>query len=170
MRLHQICGGSLPMVTASGMSKLYHVNCGKIEWLRNFILDKQGVVIWCAYRHEALRISHDLKIPYIMGGDTTASPSDKVIVSTLDMGMSTNRFSQFPYAVYYSQNYKYFLRSQSRYRIDREDSEHENVFYYYLLCPGTIDDYIHGTIRQRGMTARKLFNDPSLKKWLTAGV
>jgi len=63
--------------------------------------------------------------------------------------MATNRFSNFPIAIYYSQNYKFFMRAQSRYRNDRQDSEHENVTYYYLLCRDSMDEYIYETVRKK---------------------
>jgi hypothetical protein len=173
MRLHQICGGHLPFFDDKRKPCLGELFTAKLSWLLLFLnLHDEKVVIWCMYRHEVLRIQKYLKswnmsCGVYMGGKNKANEiaNHTVVAATLDMGVSTNIFSQFPIAIYYSENYKFFLRSQSRYRTDRADSKHDTVTYYYLQCRDTIDEYIYASIRQRSMTARKLFNP---KKFLNA--
>lgn len=169
IRMHQISSGAFPFVTKRRRSILAYLQCRKLKWLVSYV-DKHprmNIVIWCAYRHEVQRIAQLLDCSSVIGKTSHTGRQPNVVVSTLDMGMSTNRFGQFPVAIYFSENYKFFFKSQTRYRNDRADSQHENVTYWYLLTKNTIDEYIHDTLRKRNMTERLLFNDSSLKKYLT---
>jgi hypothetical protein len=163
IRLHQICGGTIPLVM-NDKPYLAEFHTAKLWWLKKFLSTYKGnLVVWCAYRHEVKRLCSVFpdSVGYMGGQKIDKLP--RLVFATQDMGVSTNIFSQFPVAVYYSANYKFFLRSQSRYRIDRADSKHDSVTYYYLVIKETIDEYIHSTLKQRGTTLQELFN---VKKFL----
>lgn len=166
-RLHQICGGILPLEKQVVMLP----SC-KIWWLTGFLAREKGkVVVWCAYRAEVRRLVTLLEralnepVGTYMGGEKPDIYA-RVVVATTSMGVSTNAFSQFPTAIYFSQNWKLYYKSQSMGRNDREDSKHTTVRYFNLICRNTIDSYIFESLQARGVTARKLFDVKKITNFL----
>lgn len=159
IKLHQITGGTITLAVKDTMV-VGRINARKLFWLKSNLprLRKNGVVIWCAYREEVQRIHDEFAIPMLMGGVNQVKPDSDAVVATTDMGTGTNIFGQFNTAVYYSLTYKYFMFDQSRKRIDRKDSNHENLFYYYLICPDTIDEFVFKVLMERKQLATNVFS------------
>lgn len=164
MRMHQVCGGCLPY-----NMKLGYFQSAKVDWLLRYITanPKQKVIVWCAYRHEVDRLYSLLPGSCAHKGTVVSGNPDACVhISTEHLGVSTNKYANFPTAIYFSEAWQYFLRSQSRGRIDRHNSKHSALTYIYLLCKDTIDEEIYAKMHTRREQTRKLFTTEEIKKFL----
>lgn len=147
---------------------------GKLEdELTDIIASGSSCVIWCAFRHDVKVLSDFLPFASLqmLGGEDFdmerwSAGDISVCLATEASGSSVNYFSQTPYAIYYSANYKWLDMQQSRGRTDRgKASKHSACFYKYLQVDGSLDAHVYRTALESGTAERKLIT-AGVQQWL----
>ena len=62
--------------------------------------------------------------------------------------------------LFYSMNYSYRITEQSEGRIDRINTKHTDLEYFYLLSSSRIDKAVRDAIQKK-----KTFNESALRRW-----
>lgn len=154
------------------------IQTNKIEKLSDEISDilaaGERVVVWCAFRHSVKMLAR--KLPFASVQMLAGHPFDvaawrrgdtRVCIATEASGSSVNHFTDTPYAIYYSANYKWLDMQQSRGRTDRgRASRHRECFYKYLQVAGSMDAHVYRTALASGRDERKLITS-GVQAWLT---
>lgn len=136
----------------------------------------ERVVVWCAFRHdlELLRSATIGKFNCLLmqGGerfdiDAWKTGDFPVVFATMASGSSINHFAQVQYGIYFSLSQKWLDLQQSSARHDRKSSLHDQIFYYYLLVRGSMDENILRGVRQAGSAESAILKlATALQAWL----
>lgn len=121
------------------------------------------MVVWCAFRNDITRITEAIneafghRIATLQSGE----PFDvelwkrkdcRICLATEASGSSINHFAQVPYAIYFSQDFKWQSLQQSQGRHTRRSSKHTTAYNIFLHTEKSLDSKIYYTVRssQRG--------------------
>lgn len=173
IKAQQIADGWIQ--TESGLYRPIPSNKESKLWdeVESIIAAGSSVVIWCAFRHSVkilarnapfasvqMLAGHPFDVVAWRRGDT------RVCIATEASGSSVNHFTDTPYAIYYSANYKWLDMQQSRGRTDRgRASRHNECFYKYLQVAGSMDSHVYRTALASGRDERKLIVS-GVQDWL----
>ena len=149
--------------------------------------DDKQVVVWCAYREDIKRLRHALdeegeatvaqrlrpnsRIATLQSGDLFDVQAWKakkqcICLATEDSGSSINHFEQVPYAIYFSQNFKWLSLQQSQGRHDRASSQHRDVYFYFLHTERSPDARVHYTVKGAAGAERSFIQQFDVSKWI----
>jgi SNF2 family DNA or RNA helicase len=162
VKLRQLCGG-----TIIDDDKIAHrVGREKLDLLCEMINEwnMSGILIWYNFGEEGQMINDVLKKRYTTGlfnGALSAeerscmisdfeSGNIEILILQNDAGHLGITLNKSTHSVFYSNHLRPVVRNQAERRNWRIGQKHP-VFYYDLLCKGTIDEWIY----KRLMTKRK---------------
>lgn len=163
-----------------------HIPSSKAEMcaamVEEMLMDNASPVIWCAFRNDLDRLEHELAtfkkpIFFLRGGkEFDRAGWDKlqrckkpaIALGTMSSGSSINAFGQCPYAIYYSEDWKWLSREQSQGRHTRKDSQHEVTHFTFLHTIGSFDSKIHHVVNQAKYTERAFIRKLEVEQWLSS--
>lgn len=178
MRMHQITCGFL--VDEAG--ERHELPCGKLPILLDTVEEMTGpVVIWCAYQHDVLRVTSTLRAAYPAAsiaqyyGPTGTAERSAILeqfqagqtdyfVGTVQTGGFGITLTASSNVIYYSNTFDLEHRLQSEDRTHR-DGQHHPVNYVDLVTPGTVEDRILKTLREKKNVADAVMGD-GMREWL----
>lgn len=139
------------------------------------------MVIWCAFRKDIERLKDEFerrdvksKIATLQGGE----PFDvdlwgwvrcRICLATEASGSSVNHFAQVPYAIYFSQDFKWHSLQQSSGRHTRRSSEHRTAYNIFLHSDKTLDSKVYYTVRASQHSEKSFIRQMDVMQWIKEG-
>jgi len=137
------------------------------------------VVVWCAFKQDIIRLQEPMlklskRIATLQGGvpfdHVQWNRSDcRICLATEASGSSVNHFAQVPYAVYFSQDYKWTSLQQSKGRHTRRSSAHDTAYYLFLHTEKTLDAQVYYTVRSSANSERSFLKAMDVQAWVSQG-
>ena len=158
--------------------RIHSVETNKVAKLQDELDSIVGAgekcIVWCAFRHDVKMLASALPFATVqmLGGekfdtDKWNRPDVKVCLASQASGSAVNHFSQTPYALYFSANFKWKDMQQSRGRTERKSSRHTTCYYKYLQVVDSFDSHVYQTALGSGDDESSLISlVNSLKNWL----
>jgi SNF2 family DNA or RNA helicase len=180
MRLHQIVCGHVKLDNGS----VIELPNNRIKELMSIVEESDGkMIIWANYRHDIEAIRLALSSVYGMNsaaayyGDTPSDRRQEIVNEFQDPSSPLRFFIGNPttggygltltaasLVVYYSNSFDLEKRLQSEDRAHRI-GQNKNVTYIDLMCPGTVDEKIVKSLRDKINIANQVMGE-ELKAWL----
>lgn len=177
LRLSQITSGHV----WTDDRQLVTIPSHRPEAARRLVARAPGkVLIWCAYKEDVELLLKELAewrplrfdgaIPHAQAKANMAEwkrdPERKVLILTTSKGCRGYTLNEATTAIYYSYNEDYELWTQSRARNFRRGQD-QQVHYYVLVAPGTLDRKMIRTVNRKDGMAVVLKNPGAFQGWLT---
>ena len=150
---------TLRRVVAEHPSRIHHA-----KWVMG-VHDK--VIVFYNYNYELeilLDICRVLNKPYGMWNgrrhDQIPDTSDWIYLVQYTAGAEGWNCTSTNVLLFYSMNYSYRITEQSEGRIDRINTKHTDLEYFYLLSSSRIDKAVRDAIQKK-----KTFNESALRRW-----
>jgi SNF2 family DNA or RNA helicase len=179
MRMHQIICGHI--TTDDG--RIMEIPNNRVQALQDIIerSGERGIVIWCSYRPDVSAVVTmlrkafpDEKIAEWHGGipqekreegeNLFQSGKARFMVATQTAGGRGRTWTAGNLVIYYSNNYDLELREQSEDRTHRI-GQTGTVLYIDMVAPGTIDEKIIDSLREKKNIVRTVLHD-GIHRWI----
>lgn len=139
------------------------------------------IVVWCSFREDLERLEDELAPHFcnvaifkLRGGiifDVEGwkhSTHKAIVLATMSSGTSFNLFGQVPYAIYFSQDWKWLSLDQSQRRHVRKDSEHTITHFTFLHTEESLDSKIHYIVKSAASTERTFIRQLDVAQWVNS--
>lgn len=135
------------------------------------------VVVWCAFREDINRLmgiahDHSKKVATLQSGtpfdvNLWSDPDCRICLATEASGSSINHFAQVPYAIYFSQDFKWHSLQQSSGRHTRRSSKHDTAYNIFLHSEKpALDSQVYYTVKQSQHSERSFIQRMDVQKWI----
>ena len=158
-----------------------HFESGKVNRLEALVEEllqtEYKMVVWCAFREDINRLAHltdlfKVKVATLQSGEVFDSTlwqraSCRICLATEASGSSVNHFAQVPYAIYFSQDFKWHSLQQSAGRHTRRSSLHSVAYNIFLHSDKpSLDAQVYWTVRKSMHSEKSFIQALDVKQWI----